>query len=307
VRLRESTLNDAQKRYVDAPVEIQIASVLMHAWAEVEHDLVYKPMQGRLSDDEYAILDELNGLVMTGEIALERLQKAGDARVAAHARFANHFDLAAYLLDRAAPLLQGPASEAVLGRIDVLYNLLEELNLSTPEGLEPFLATLTGDTERRPLAEQIIDQLLVEDGRRYKTYEELREVTDREISFLSQDERLTAPEIQQAIGQFLSQWIAFERMIREKATTPAFEGRRIGFPTARVLSELQLFDEETSWEIDRIRRLRNNLVHGIEIPDVAEINEASRRLAAILRRVRKPQVVSSISSRKRPRRKRQAG
>jgi ppGpp synthetase/RelA/SpoT-type nucleotidyltranferase len=85
VRLRESTLNDAQKRYVAALVEIQIASVLMHAWAEVEHDLLYKPVQGRLSDDEYAILDELNGLVMTGEIALERLQKAGEARVAAHA------------------------------------------------------------------------------------------------------------------------------------------------------------------------------------------------------------------------------
>lgn len=45
-----------------------------------------KPLQGRLSDDEYAILDELNGLVMAGEIALERLQKAGEARVAAGGR-----------------------------------------------------------------------------------------------------------------------------------------------------------------------------------------------------------------------------
>lgn len=264
-------------------------------------------MQGRLSDDEYAILDELNGLVMTGEIALERLQKAGEARVAAQAQFANHFDLAAYLLDRAAPLLKGPASEAVLGRIDVLYNLLEQLNLSTPEDLEPFLATLTGATERRPLAEQIIDQLLADDASRYKPYKELREVTDRESSFLSQDERLTAPDIQQAIGQFLAKWIEFERMIRERATAPGFEGRRIGFPTARVLSELQLFDEETSWEIDRIRRLRNNLVHGIEIPDVAEINEASYRLEAILQSVRKPKPVSSTPARKRTRGKRQAG
>jgi hypothetical protein len=74
-----------------------------------------------------------------------------------------------------------------------------------------------------------------------------------------------------------------------------------------VLSELQLFDEETSWEIDRIRRLRNNLVHGIEIPDVAEINEASRRLEVILQSVQKPKSVSSISSRKRTRGKRRAG
>ena len=58
-------------------IEIQVASVLMHAWSEVEHDLVYKPTQGELSDEELSILDELNGLVLTGEIALERLQKAG--------------------------------------------------------------------------------------------------------------------------------------------------------------------------------------------------------------------------------------
>jgi ppGpp synthetase/RelA/SpoT-type nucleotidyltranferase len=43
VQLKESALSDAQKRYAEARVEIQVASVLMHAWAEVEHDLVYKP------------------------------------------------------------------------------------------------------------------------------------------------------------------------------------------------------------------------------------------------------------------------
>ena len=52
VRLRESMLNEAQRRYVDAVVEVQVASVLMHAWAEVEHDLVYKPLQGQLSIED---------------------------------------------------------------------------------------------------------------------------------------------------------------------------------------------------------------------------------------------------------------
>lgn len=53
----------------------------MHAWSEVEHDLVYKPLNGTLSEEELAILDELNGLVLAGEIALERLQIAGTARI----------------------------------------------------------------------------------------------------------------------------------------------------------------------------------------------------------------------------------
>lgn len=95
----------------------------MHAWAEVEHDLVYKPLQGKLSEEEYSILDELNGLVLAGEIALERLQRAGERRVATSGRlFDNHYDLAAYLLNRAAPLLTGANPEAIIGRVDVLMN-----------------------------------------------------------------------------------------------------------------------------------------------------------------------------------------
>jgi ppGpp synthetase/RelA/SpoT-type nucleotidyltranferase len=83
VQLKEEELSDSEKRYATARIEVQVASVLMHAWAEVEHDLVYKPLAGDLSEEEYAILDQLNGLVIAGEIGLETLQKAGEAAWAA--------------------------------------------------------------------------------------------------------------------------------------------------------------------------------------------------------------------------------
>lgn len=41
VQLKDNLLQDTQKRYVNSKTEIQVASVLMHAWSEVEHDLVY--------------------------------------------------------------------------------------------------------------------------------------------------------------------------------------------------------------------------------------------------------------------------
>jgi ppGpp synthetase/RelA/SpoT-type nucleotidyltranferase len=89
-----------QTRFSNALIEIQVASVLMHAWAEVEHDLVYKPLSGSLSDDEYAILDELNGMVLAGEISLERLQNAARQRISkSDLRFNNHYELAAYIYD----------------------------------------------------------------------------------------------------------------------------------------------------------------------------------------------------------------
>lgn len=81
VYLREELVQPSEKRYCRARIEIQVASVLMHAWSEVEHDLIYKPLQGTLSKEELAILDELNGLVLAGEIALERLQAAGNERI----------------------------------------------------------------------------------------------------------------------------------------------------------------------------------------------------------------------------------
>ena len=61
-------------------IEVQVASVLMHAWSEVEHDLAYKKMTGDVSREEYECLDEINGLVIAGEIALDRLRRMSRQR-----------------------------------------------------------------------------------------------------------------------------------------------------------------------------------------------------------------------------------
>ena len=73
--------NDYSSRFKNTLVEIQVASVLMHSWAEIEHDLVYKPKNGRLSWKEHKILAGLNALIIAGEIALEKLQKTMSDRI----------------------------------------------------------------------------------------------------------------------------------------------------------------------------------------------------------------------------------
>jgi ppGpp synthetase/RelA/SpoT-type nucleotidyltranferase len=98
VRNRAQDLQDDDRRFADARVEIQIASVLMLAWQEVHHDLAYKPLSGELTVDERAILDEVNGLVIAGEIAFERLQRAVERRLNEYNEpFASHYDLASYI------------------------------------------------------------------------------------------------------------------------------------------------------------------------------------------------------------------
>jgi len=276
VQLKESSLGTAQQRYAEARVEIQVASVLMHAWSEVEHDLVYKPFEGTLSDEEYAILDELNGLVIAGEIALERLQKAGEARVAGSERqFENHFDLASHLLSRTALAAQGRLAPSALGRVDLLFELLKRLNLLTPEQLKPFIESVHHDTERRPIAEQIIDRLLAEDESRYKMYEEIRAA--RPLSTRA-DEAVepSAAELHEAIGHLLSEWARLERVTRD--IYPSSDQHRVVMPTGKLMAQFV----PDMREFERIRRMRNGVVHGVESVDPADLHDAANRLHEIV-------------------------
>ncbi|KAI1136894.1 hypothetical protein F5Y05DRAFT_89970 [Hypoxylon sp. FL0543] len=54
-------------------VEIQITTVLMHAWSQIDHELIYKPGANKPSTDEIRTLELLNGIVIIGEAALKRL------------------------------------------------------------------------------------------------------------------------------------------------------------------------------------------------------------------------------------------
>lgn len=280
IRLPETLLNESQKRYAEARVEIQVASVLMHAWSEVEHDLVYKPLQGQLSADEYAILDELNGLVLAGEIALERLQRAGDLRVSAHDReYTNHYDLASSLLEMARDKLAGlNVHEAVIGRVDLLFYLLKDLQLNTPEQLAKYVAALHSDFERRPLAEQVIDQVLSEDTARYSAFEQIR-LFDVPVTAISPTDfpRVTQSE---AIGQFMSLWIEYEKMIRTYAEAKGASG--IGVPSMRLLRLVENVPGELTEATERIRRFRNQLVHGIEVPDAEFIRLQTAELRIVI-------------------------
>jgi len=279
VQLKESSLGTAQQRYAEARVEIQVASVLMHAWSEVEHDLVYKPFEGTLSEEEYAILDELNGLVIAGEIALERLQKAGEVRVAGSEReFVNHFDLASHVLSSTAVAAHGPLADSALGRVDLLFELLQRLELLTPDQLKPYIEAVHHDTERRPIAEQIIDRLLAEDESRYKVYEEIR--TARPLSVRAEEAvEPSAAALHEAIGHLLSEWARLERITRDIYTSK--DQHRVIMPTGKLMAQFV----PDMGEFERIRRIRNGVVHGMDVVDPADLHDAANRLHEIVEEV----------------------
>ncbi|HYQ02745.1 MAG TPA: RelA/SpoT domain-containing protein [Polyangiaceae bacterium] len=285
--LRETTLPDAQKRYAEARIEIQVGSVLMHAWAEVEHDLVYKPFQGALSEDEYAILDELNGMILAGEIALERLQRAGNVRVAAAGRkFENHYELAAHLLNKLHALADPSTLKTGLGRVDLLYDLLAAISQATPEGVARYLPGLHSDLEKRPIAEQIVDLVLSENAtERYRIYEELR-ATRPNPDLLRVAPESSDTDVHSAMGLFLREWIEFEQAVRLAANVAVSSiAQQVSF--VQLIDSLQL-DPQTRSMYHSLRRMRNELVHGHNIPDPERLREAAGELRAIRAKVSRP-------------------
>ena len=287
VVLKESSLQESNQRYAEAKIEIQVASVLMHAWSEVEHDLVYKPLQGELSIEEYAILDELNGLVLAGEIALERLQRAGELRASTQGReFSSHYDLAASLIDLAkATLGEAKVTESAMGRVDTLFELLKALGLNRPEALAQYVKPLHSDFERRPLSEQVIDQILAEDSGRYDMYEKIRRVES--VSSLPSFKN-NAYRQHEAIGEFIKLWVAYESRLGAvlKDLYP-----KESFPSnpARYIREFGKhypdFPSTFASSAMRLHQFRNRLVHGVDVLPPEAIKAASEELRDLTRQL----------------------
>ncbi|KAI9658984.1 MAG: hypothetical protein M1821_001944 [Bathelium mastoideum] len=77
-------------------IEIQVATVVMNAWSQVEHDIIYKPAGAKPTEEEKRILDTFNGVVMTGECALRILEESFERKRQARDSDANSFATGLY-------------------------------------------------------------------------------------------------------------------------------------------------------------------------------------------------------------------
>jgi len=264
--LKNDNLNEVDFRYSESSVEIQVASVLMHAWSEVEHDLVYKPLSGEVSEDELAILDQLNGLVMAGEIALERLQRALKIRTSqSNQSFNNHYELATYLYsvfgdrdnDR-------KFDNLVLGRVDILFSFLKEIKKENADDIKVYLNNYFDVDDERSIVNQIIDYILEENKEYYIIYHNVRKDLSNRNPFREKKSGSKSNETQ-LIGAFFEKWIELENIL--KGLQP--ENKHLVYSHRNSLeydSNNLNHDKRLYHDFDYLRNIRNRLVHGIEMP-----------------------------------------
>jgi hypothetical protein len=245
----------------------------MHAWSEVDHDLTYKPTTGILSEDELAILDQINGLVIAGEIALERLQKSSERRLGReNAPIGNHFELAALLHKRFA----ADDREPNFGRVDILWNILKRAELDNKGAIDPFLTDLDPQPEAEPISDQIAARILSNRPDLYKEYVRLQSGAGPQIYEVAEAAEIA--DVRDHIGSFLANWIVLERTASMLSPSPDKKFATRMSVIASVLGEVGV----SSQDIGRLRTIRNHLVHGVEIPGAEALLEENNRLEAIL-------------------------
>lgn len=243
--------------YYNMRIEIQVASLLMHAWAEVEHDLTYKQKKGLVSYDEYESLDEINGLVMAGEISLQRLKRITELRTRAESKpFTNHYVLASYIFDCVKDKYQG---DVVLGDIETLFQVLKAVNRLTPAKIQNDLQRVDY-RDTTSLAQQIIDKYA---DTNIKVSKLVLDVKDNKTGGYA----LRKSE-DQIVGEFLRNWISLEKTIdtkmKESKHTSQLQSTHSLF---RFLKDQRVISEDSLHMYQDLRRIRNELVHGVEPPD----------------------------------------
>lgn len=264
--LKPETLADEEQHLANDVIEVQVGSVLMHAWAEVEHDLVYKSTGGFLSHDEYAILDELNGLMYEGEIALERLQIAAKKRINTdHQPFSNHYELAAYLLEQANRMSHGKNGSCV-GRTDVLFQFLQSVGLDSAPALKPLLQECNVNSNY-PLSQQIIDLILKRDEQFYHAYNDARITVGTFDPFGLPHEKICYFSDTHHLGAFMRQWINLEHVICN-----ILEGKNPGQLSA---------DQQTVENLRFVKNLRDQILFGSELPEEDDIIQALEYLQGL--------------------------
>lgn len=271
------------ERFCSTVIEVQVASVLMHAWAEVEHDLIYKPDSGIPSESEQAILDELNGLVIAGEIALERLQAAMRQRIELQtAPFRNHYELAAYLHSLIAT--RGSNQESLpMGRADILHEFLRRIQRLRPDDVTSMLQTWTADVtpNHGTLVEQAVNHILRLHPEWFRSYEDARQAVGEVNPYSDADIDSRA-----TFERFLARYAELETTLSAIVHKHNVEDSIVPRYLAHLLEKLS---NDTGQGVDDVKTatvLRNQIIHRGTRPDESVLGASTAALERALTALR---------------------
>jgi len=263
--------NSTNKRYTNALVEIQVASVLMHAWSEVEHDMVYKPFSGDLSKDEQAILDEINGLVLSGEIALERLHRAMSERTKAKKEISDKYELTNFIINN---LSKDYLTKVKLGDTYALNNYINStVKKISANKINDYIKHIDLDI-KESITDQILNMMI------FDSYDVKNNNMKSYFKNLVSSERKAS-----AFEKFVRCWIILEKAHRHLGQKKTLSNKKTFIIDIPTLKEMGTLSNEEVNELEQLRRIRNNILHGIEAPPEEYLRKSFQSLKKLTRKV----------------------
>ena len=222
---------------------------------------MYKPINGGLSVDEYEILDELNGLVLAGELALKRLQKAVKERVGeGESAFSNHYELAAFIYDRIAAIYpQFNMDTIVMGRADMMYKFIKNAGFNTPKWVEQYIRMINPENHNVTVIEQMINKMLERDIKLYKVLIKSKSEVNRN-PYSNSDEEFQK-DYNKAVSYFVDKWADLQYvMIRYlEKVYPDAENENFLVTIDRIQTMFE--KEDYSSIFDNIKDINSELIH----------------------------------------------
>lgn len=271
VRIKNVRLEDSKKRFAQSLVEIQIASALMHAWAEVEHDMTYKPKVGSLSDEENRILDELNGMVLSGEIALERLQKAFNQRISKiQHSFNNHFELAALIREK---IKMDLPYNTYMGRADILHRFLQKIDMDKPKDIFLYIEAAGNLKQARTIVRKMVDLILEDYPEYYNSYIDAKYEVYGITAHLAEESLAFIQRDNSKLYEFVELWGEMEKEAKKlfdaKQIKECEDGKKIDIHECRMVNMFHYLDanDEQIEELRYLYNLRNNVLFAAELPE----------------------------------------
>jgi len=290
VRIKDVRLEDSKKRFSQSQVEIQIASALMHAWAEVEHDLAYKPKMGSLSEEEYRILDELNGMVLSGEIALERLQKAFNQRISKiQHSFNNHFELAALIREK---IRMDMPYNTYMGRADILFRFLQKVDMDKPKDICMYIRVAGNIKQARTIVKKMVDLILEDYPQYYNSYIEAKYEVFGIAAHLAEEPTNLMERDNAKLYQYIELWAELQTEVKQLYEAMEVricdDSENVDIYECRLIKMLQLLgtDDEQIDEARYLYNLRNNILFAAEPPEEDLLINGNRYLRRFINTIR---------------------
>lgn len=276
VRHRKSSLPTKGKDLSSYRVEIQVATVLMHAWAEVEHDLIYKPSSGDISHEEHQILDEVNGLVLSGELAMARLQTVASQRLKELQPFDSKYDLHIFL--KKYFLNNNPTVDSYnIGRIDYLFEFVKSIELNKPNEIIAYLKNISFEEE---IADQIIGQIIDKNQGYKNKYIEAIE----NVKYNNQNKSVL---YNKSFVDMITGWTELQQTISNHFANA--DNYKSIHKNLRNIQETysNIIDSDLLKQVESIRKLRNQISHSLEQqPTLEMLNEANKTMKKVSEKIK---------------------